>query len=185
MLDKPILFLKSAVLPKDYPPPLRAEYVFVGRSNVGKSSLLNAIFHTKIAKVSSTPGKTRLLNFFKRDRALFVDVPGYGYAQVSKEERGAWQGMLDAYFSSRRPIQTVFALIDGRHEPTDLDRQMVYYLIHMEIPFVIVLTKWDALNQSEKTLSMRRIEACFNGTAIFPVSAKTAYGLRDLKACFA
>lgn len=151
MKIKKVQFIKSAVLPKDYPPPDKAEVAIVGRSNVGKSSLINAIFNRKIAKVSSSPGKTRLINFFLlNDNMYFVDLPGYGYASVSKKEKQKWKKMIDDYFKTRQNLGLVVLLIDSRHKPTMLDKVMKDYLETLGIPYIIVATKMDKLNQSEK-----------------------------------
>lgn len=159
MKIKKVQFLKSAVHPKDYPPPDRAEVAIVGRSNVGKSSLINAIFNRKIAKVSSSPGKTRLINFFLlNDNMYFVDLPGYGYASVSKKEKQKWQRMIETYFKSRQNLGLVILLVDSRHKPTALDKVMKEYLENLGIPYIVVATKIDKLNQSEKAKAKKTIK---------------------------
>lgn len=156
---KKVEFVKSSVHPKDYPPADRPEVAIVGRSNVGKSSLINAILNRKIAKVSATPGKTRLVNFFNvNDDFYFVDLPGYGYASVSKKERYQWQKMMEAYFNSRENLNLVIQLVDSRHKPTNLDFMMKEYLEALEIPYIIVGTKMDKLNQSEKAKAKKIIK---------------------------
>lgn len=156
---KKIEFIKSATHPKDYPPADKLEVAIVGRSNVGKSSLINALFNRKIAKVSATPGKTRLVNFFNvDDKFYFVDLPGYGYAAVSKKERNQWQKMMNAYFNSRDNLNLVILLVDSRHKPTNLDFLMKEYLEALEIPYIVVGTKLDKLNQSEKAKAKKVIK---------------------------
>lgn len=159
MKIKKVQFIKSAVSPKDYPPPDRAEVAIVGRSNVGKSSLINAILNRKIAKVSSSPGKTRLINFFLlNDNMYFVDLPGYGYASVSKKEKEKWKKMIDNYFKTRQNLGLVVLLVDSRHKPTVLDKVMKDYLEDLGIPYIVVATKMDKLNQSEKAKAKKIIK---------------------------
>jgi len=175
MKIKKVQFIKSAVNPEDYPPPDRAEVAVVGRSNVGKSSLINAIFNRKIAKVSSNPGKTRLINFFLlNDSLYFVDLPGYGYASVSKRERQKWQRMIDKYFKTRQNLGLVILLVDSRHKPTQLDKIMKEYLESLEIPYIVVATKMDKLNQSEKSKAKKIIRETLNLPKEIPVILTSA-----------
>ena len=126
------------------------EIAFAGRSNVGKSSLLNTLFNRKgLAKVSQTPGKTSTINFFLTDDARFVDLPGYGYAKVSKSERVRWAELIEGYFNQDRNFALVCSLIDIRHPASDLDENMVGFLQEAEFPFLIVLTKGDKLSKSK------------------------------------
>ena len=126
------------------------EIVFSGRSNVGKSSLINRLFNRKnIARVSSTPGKTVTVNFFKGDGVNFVDLPGYGYARRSESEKKRGAELMETYFNSDRNIALVVQLIDIRHKPSDDDYLMLDFLKQSDIPFAIVLTKCDKLNKSE------------------------------------
>ena len=145
-------------LPTDGKP----EIVFVGRSNVGKSSLLNSICARKgLAKTSSTPGKTRLINYFLINKALyFVDLPGYGYAKVGQSERESWGALLSGYIQKRDEIGLVVALIDARHPGMASDREMVEFLDYCGRPFGIVMTKWDKLKQAEKSKARRTMESC-------------------------
>ena len=139
------------------PPSREAEIVFSGRSNVGKSSLINKIFNRKnLARVSSVPGKTITVNFFKGDGVYFVDLPGYGYAKREMKEKKRWAELMEGYFQSGRNIPLVIQLIDMRHSPTDDDMLMLNFLRESGIPFVIALTKCDKLNKSE--LAKRRAE---------------------------
>ena len=139
-------FGTSAQLPESTLP----EIAFAGRSNVGKSSLLNTLFNRKgLAKVSQTPGKTSTINFFLTDEARFVDLPGYGYAKVSKTERLRWAELIEGYFNQDRNFALVCSLIDIRHPASDLDENMVGFLQEAELPYLIVLTKGDKLSKSK------------------------------------
>jgi GTP-binding protein len=140
----------------------RPEIVFVGRSNVGKSSLLNSLCSRKgLAKTSSTPGKTRLINYFIINKALyFVDLPGYGYAKVGQSERESWGKLLTGYIQKRQEIALVVALIDSRHPGMASDLEMMEFLDYCGRPFGIALTKWDKLTQAEKSKARRTVESC-------------------------
>lgn len=181
---KKVKFVKSAVNPKDYPPPHFPEIAIVGRSNVGKSSLINAIFNRNIAKVSSSPGKTRLINFFLlNDNVYFVDLPGYGYAAVSKAERQKWKRMIETYFQTRENLSLVIMLVDSRHEPTKLDIMMKEWLESIGIPYVVVATKADKLNQSEKAKAKKIIRKTLglpNDFPVFLTSSKEKTGIKEL-----
>ncbi|WP_040197707.1 ribosome biogenesis GTP-binding protein YihA/YsxC [Candidatus Soleaferrea massiliensis] len=163
----------------------KIEFAFAGRSNVGKSSLINKIFNRKqLARVSSSPGKTSTINFFRVEDVRFADLPGYGYAKVSKVEKKRWAGLIEGYFHSGRDIGLVFQLIDMRHPPTADDRQMIEFLIEMELPFVVVLTKSDKLNKTQRAARMESIlqelEYADQITMI-PFSSMTGEGVEELK----
>lgn len=135
---------------KQLPPSKEAEIVFSGRSNVGKSSLINKVFNRKnLARVSSVPGKTITVNFFKGDGVYFVDLPGYGYAKRDQGEKKRWAELMEGYFHSDRNIALVIQLVDMRHAPSADDMMMLNFLRECEIPFVIALTKCDKLNKTE------------------------------------
>lgn len=135
---------------KQLPPSKEEEIVFSGRSNVGKSSLINKVFNRKnLARVSSVPGKTITVNFFKGDGVYFVDLPGYGYAKREQSEKKRWADLMEGYFHSDRNIALVIQLVDMRHAPSDDDMMMLNFLRECEIPFVIALTKCDKLNKTE------------------------------------
>lgn len=135
---------------KQLPPSKEAEIVFSGRSNVGKSSLINKVFNRKnLARVSSVPGKTITVNFFKGDGVYFVDLPGYGYAKREQSEKKRWAELMEGYFQSCRNIKLVIQLIDMRHAPSADDMTMLNFLRESGIPFVIALTKCDKLNKTE------------------------------------
>ena len=145
-----VQFERSFGTSKQLTPSTLPEIAFAGRSNVGKSSLLNTLFNRKgLAKVSQTPGKTSTINFFLTDDARFVDLPGYGYAKVSKSERVRWAELIEGYFNQDRNFALVCSLIDIRHPASDLDENMVGFLQEAEFPFLIVLTKGDKLSKSK------------------------------------
>ncbi len=146
------------------PPPSQPEIVFSGRSNVGKSSLINKVFNRKnLARVSSVPGKTVTVNFFRGDGAYFVDLPGYGYAKREKSEMKRWAELMEAYFSSGRNIALVIQLVDMRHTPTDDDIMMLDFLKKTGIPFIIALTKCDKLNKTETEQRRAELEKELSG----------------------
>lgn len=137
----------SAVKPEQYPDTSIPEFALAGRSNVGKSSFINKMLNRKgLARISSKPGKTQTLNFYLINEILhFVDVPGYGYAKVSKKEREAWGKMIETYFTRREQLNAVILIIDLRHPPTEDDRMMYEFLKHYEIPCIIIATKADKI----------------------------------------
>lgn len=167
------------------PPSENVEIAFAGHSNVGKSTLINKLFNRKnLARVSSVPGKTATINFYKLDDIFFVDLPGYGYAKVSKSEKQRWSGLIEGYLGADRDIRLVFMLIDMRHAPTKDDVQMVDYLIDTGTPFVIVLTKADKLNKSEREKRMKAFEneiPCFSDIHSVPFSSMTFEGVEELR----
>jgi len=136
------------------------EYAFIGRSNVGKSSLINMLTQRKkLAKTSSTPGKTRLINHFKMDDSWFLaDLPGYGYAKVSKKEREGFARMIEQYAQLRSNLVCFFVLVDARIPPQQLDLDFIEWLGDSRLPFVIVLTKVDKINQREKSKNLKLLE---------------------------
>lgn len=145
---------------KQLPPSTVPEIVFSGRSNVGKSSLMNKVFNRKsLARVSSMPGKTITVNFFKGDGVYFVDLPGYGYAKREFSEKKRWAELMEGYFQSQRNIKLVVQLIDMRHAPSQDDMVMLNFLNESGLPFVIALTKCDKLNKSETEKRREEIKA--------------------------
>lgn len=134
------------------------EVAFAGRSNVGKSSLLNALLNRKnLAKVSSKPGKTATINFFDVDGVDFVDLPGYGFAKVSKSELDRWADLIEEYFNQERNLVLAVSLVDIRHDPSDLDYAMIEFLKAVEAPFAVVLTKADKLSKQKANANKQRI----------------------------
>lgn len=167
------------------PPSSCPEIAFAGRSNVGKSSLLNKLFNRKsLARVSSMPGKTATINFYRVDDVRFVDLPGYGYAKVAKSEKKRWAELIDGYFDGDRALALVVQLLDIRHAPSADDQHMIRYMIEREIPFVLALTKADKLSraQQRKRLEgfMQEIEYADQMTFL-PVSSETGAGIEALK----
>ncbi|MGN0637529.1 MAG: ribosome biogenesis GTP-binding protein YihA/YsxC [Huintestinicola sp.] len=133
------------------PPSDRVEIAFAGRSNVGKSSLINKVFNRKnLARVSAVPGKTATINFYSLENIFLVDLPGYGYAKVAKSDKVRWSGLIEGYLHDDRQLSLIFQLIDMRHPPTKDDLQMIDFLIESELPFAIVFTKADKLSKRER-----------------------------------
>ncbi|MBM6821142.1 ribosome biogenesis GTP-binding protein YihA/YsxC [Fusobacterium mortiferum] len=152
-------FVKSAVYEKDYPMELNnMEFAFVGRSNVGKSSLINSITgRKKLAKTSKTPGRTQLINYFKVNNEFYiVDLPGYGFAKVPKEMKAEWGKTMERYVASDRK-KLVFVLLDIRRVPSEEDMEMLVWLDHHDIPFKIIFTKMDKVSNNEKFRCLKDI----------------------------
>ncbi len=162
------------------------EFCFSGRSNVGKSSLINKLTNRKaLARVSGKPGKTVTINFYRADGIRIVDLPGYGYAKVPFAERTRWSDLMEGYFKSDRNIKCVFALIDMRHPATDFDIAMLEFMQAMDIPYHIVLTKSDKLNKTEYAARLAAVEEELYGyiddAEIIPFSAQTGEGSDKIK----
>ena len=170
---------------KQLPASDMPEVVFSGHSNVGKSSLINKLVQRKaLARVSAQPGKTATINFYKLRNCRFVDLPGYGYAKVSKAEKERWASLVEGYLSSQRKIALIIQIIDIRHKPTKDDYDMLNFLYQCNAPFVIVLTKKDKL---KKSAYEKRIEEImdelqdYEGVQLIPFSAVTGEGLDEVK----
>lgn len=159
MIIKSSEFVISAVKRAQYPKDERAEIAFVGRSNVGKSSIINAITNRKkLARVSQTPGKTRLINFFIiNDDFYLVDLPGYGYAKVSKQEKESWGKTIETYLCDREELKRVVLLVDSRHKPTADDIMMHEWIKHYGYDIIVVATKSDKLSNNELAKSRKII----------------------------
>lgn len=160
---KDVQFVISAVKPAQFPNTPYPEIAFVGRSNVGKSSLLNSLVSRKnLARISSTPGKTRHINFFQvNGKFNLVDLPGYGYAKVSKVERESWRKIIEAYLVEREQLKLVVSLIDIRHDPTALDLDLINWLESIEREYLIVLTKGDKVKKGEVDARMEQVSEMF------------------------
>ena len=173
-------FIKSAVKPKDYPPPELPEVAFVGRSNVGKSSLINVIANRKaLVRTSSTPGRTQLINFFDINGILtLVDLPGYGYAKAPPELRKQWGPMIETYLAKRENLRAVVLILDIRRIPSDGDLDMLGWLEHYDIPPIIVLTKCDKLSKTERAKQTALISTAIkrDKSMLLPFSALSRDG---------
>lgn len=177
-------FEKAFGLSAQLPIADKPEITFAGRSNVGKSSLLNKLFNRKnLARVSSVPGKTVTVNFYNVDGERFVDLPGYGYAKIPKAEKQRFAELMEGYFQSGRDIRLVVQLIDMRHKPTADDMAMIYFLKQFEIPFAVVLTKSDKLKKKEYASQKELIinELGNPEYPVIPFSSVTGEGVEEIK----
>lgn len=169
---------------QDLPQPELPEVSFAGRSNVGKSSLLNKLVGRKaLAKVSSTPGRTANINFFEVDGIYLVDLPGYGFAKVSKAEQKRWANLISDYFEQERSFNLVVALVDIRHDAQKLDVQMLSFLQENELPFCVALTKADKLSRNKQQQQQSRLAKQFglDRSQLIVTSAQTGQGIDELK----
>ncbi len=158
------------------------EICFAGRSNVGKSSLINKVIGRKsLARVSTKPGKTVTINFYKLENIRLVDLPGYGYAKVSDSERLRWADLMETYFGSGRNIKMTFQLVDMRHEPSQYDLDMIDFLKQTETPFTVVLTKSDKLNKTEYAAACERMREILKTDNFVPFSALSGDGVPALR----
>ena len=177
-------FDKAFGISQQLPMSDKPEITFAGRSNVGKSSFLNKLFNRKnLARVSSVPGKTVTINFYNVDNQRFVDLPGYGYAKISKQERDRFGELMEGYFQSGRKINLVVQLIDMRHKPTADDYSMISFLEQMRIPFIVVLTKADKLKKKEYALREQSVITELNNPEypVIPFSSVTGQGVDEIK----
>lgn len=160
------------------------EIVFSGKSNVGKSSLINKLINRKaLARVSATPGKTATINFFRLPDCRLVDLPGYGYAKVSQNEKQRWAKLMQGYFDTERKIALVIQILDMRHEPTADDFDMINFLVERDLPFLVVCTKSDKLNKTNFNAQCAYFKELFDEHEIefIPFSSQTGAGLDMLK----
>ena len=171
-------FVKSATSPEHYPRDGRPEIAFMGRSNVGKSSLINSLLGVRgLARTSSTPGRTQLINFFSINDAInFVDLPGYGYARVPRDVKKHWGPMVEKYLATRPNLVLSILITDSRHEPTDLDLLMKEWLEARGKPFIIVATKADKLSSNQLRASLSRASAVLGSNELVAYSAVTGRG---------
>lgn len=171
---------KSQLLPSDLP-----EIVFSGKSNVGKSSLINKLLNRKaLARVSSTPGKTVTINSYKLKECRLMDLPGYGYARVSTGEKRRWADLVEGYFGDERQVKLVVQLLDIRHKPSQEDYNMINFLLEKDLPFIIVCTKKDKLNKTELENQKAMFTELFEEHEIsfLPFSSSKGDGVEELKA---
>ena len=178
-------FMISAVSAKQYPPASLPEFAFVGRSNVGKSSLINSLLNRKkLVKTSGTPGKTQMINFFDVNHELvFADLPGYGFAKVPKSVQKKWQALVEQYLLKRDNLSAVVLIVDIRRKPTDLDLHMQEWLEKYEVDTILVATKIDKLSQAEQSKQLKQIRAAFledGNQELVPYSSKTDRGRKEL-----
>src|SRR5215469_3099822 len=180
-------FLLSASDMAHFPAPSLPEIAFLGRSNVGKSSVINSLVGTKLAKTSSTPGRTRAINFFElrmagkpRPELIFTDLPGYGYAKLSREVSAQWPQFIDPYLRDRPTLALCLALIDSNIPPQESDQQLLEFLTVTGRPFVIVATKSDRLSGNTLRNALRVFEEKYPSARILPFSAKTGTGREEL-----
>ncbi len=179
-------FLLSAMAPDQFPAPGLPEIAFLGRSNVGKSSLLNALVGEKAAKVSSTPGRTRAINFFllsdekNRPRMRFADLPGYGYAKISRSISAEWPKFIEPYLANRAELRLCVCLVDSNVPPQPRDTQLLDWLRHVGRSFVVAATKTDRLSGNQRTRNLAALKKGLELDDILPVSAKTGAGIKDL-----
>lgn len=161
------------------------EVAFAGKSNVGKSSLINALMNRKsLARISATPGKTQTINFYNINREIYlVDLPGYGYAKVSEKEKEAWGKMIERYLHKSTMLKAVFLLIDIRHDPSKNDKMMYDWILHQGYEPVIIATKLDKLKKSQVAKQLKAIRTglgLVSGTTVIPFSAKTKQGRDEI-----
>ena len=178
-------FIKSAVWPPQYPPATMPEIAFVGRSNVGKSSLINTLVGRKnLAKTSNTPGRTQLINFFTiNEKISFVDLPGYGFAKVPQSVKKDWGDMMESYLKERQSLCLVIFILDIRRDPSDDDVSLRDWLTHYRIPYLYILTKSDKLSNNQAIARKRAIEKILQiSSEKKPIlfSAKTQKGKTDI-----
>ena len=188
-------FLLSATDPAHFPDAARThnapEIAFLGRSNVGKSSLINALLGSHEAHTSSTPGRTRAINFFAlhegagprrkpRPSLIFADLPGYGYAKISKSISAEWPRFIEPYLADRQPLARCICLVDTNIPPQGSDTQLIEYLQHTQRPFLVVGTKSDRISNNVLAQSLAALRKAHNVEEILPVSAKTGLGIKAL-----
>jgi GTP-binding protein len=178
-------FIISAVKKAQFPVTGFPEVAFVGRSNVGKSSIINAITNRKkLVKVSSTPGKTKLINFFLiNNNSYFVDLPGYGYAKVSKEKKSSWNEIIETYLYKRRQVELILLLVDIRHLPSEDDKIMYQWIRGRGVPHLIIATKADKVPRGQVRKKLDEIKQAFDaddGVLLIPFSSETKQGKDEI-----
>lgn len=181
-----VQFLLSALSAAQFPAPTTPEIAFLGRSNVGKSSLLNSLVGEKAAKVSQTPGRTRAINFFqlsdekRRPKLIFSDLPGYGYAKISKSISAEWPKFIEPYLAERETLGLCICLVDSNIPPQPSDGKLLEWLRHVGRHLLVVATKTDRLSGNARTRNLAAIRSTFQLEEVLPVSAKTGAGIKEL-----
>ena len=180
-------FMMSAMDANHFPAPVLPEVAFLGRSNVGKSSVINSLLGAKVAKTSSTPGRTRSINFFElrwagkpRPELIFTDLPGYGYAKISREISSQWPSFIEPYLERRASLALCLVLVDVNVPPQESDRQLLDFLTSSGRPFLIVGTKSDRLSGNQLRNSLQALARDFPQSRILPFSAKSTAGREEL-----
>ncbi|MBI4893280.1 MAG: YihA family ribosome biogenesis GTP-binding protein [Acidobacteria bacterium] len=178
----PAKFLLSATAPAQFPPPGLPEVAFLGRSNVGKSTLLNTLIGRKMAFTSNTPGRTQAVNFFEIDgRMLFVDLPGYGFAKAPKSVSRGWQEVIDSYLlDDRKCLKLCVLLLDSRRGWMEIDIQLKEWLEFHQRPYMVVATKVDKLNQKEKNASQKAIRERYPSGSLLWFSGLSGQGVKEI-----
>lgn len=177
-------FIKSGFNASHWPEDGRPEIAFLGRSNVGKSSLLNSLLQRRgLARTSNTPGRTQAVNFFLVNGGFyFVDLPGYGYAKVSKSMRSSWGEMAESYLGKRDQLVLSIQLVDSRHKPSELDLQLNDWLVHNKKPHIVVATKADKLSSNQLRNQTKLIEKALPNSTVVPYSSETGKGREPILA---
>lgn len=177
-----VSFMKSAKFAKDYPFPYKPEVGIVGRSNAGKSSFLNTLTNCKIAKVSSTPGKTRLLQFFDVDSKIYmVDMPGYGFATGNREEVKSWRKMIETYLTQRETLKGVLLVMDIRRDWADDEQMLKEWFDAQGTEWALILTKADKLSRSQTIQRAKEFERLLPGVSVFPISSLKKTGMEEIR----
>jgi len=180
-------FITGAPSLDDCPPPTIPEFCFAGRSNVGKSSLINKVTNKRrLARTSNTPGKTQQMNYYKIDDTFYlVDLPGFGFAKVPKKERERWGKDIQNYLQNRETLQLILHLVDARHNPTALDEDFFFWMASNEMPFSVILTKADKLSGNKLSKSVSKVKSVLSEmnieVPILPCSAETGKGVGELR----
>ncbi len=177
-----VKFIKSAVFPKDYPEHKFLEIAFAGRSNAGKSSLINLIAKSKVAHVSQVPGKTRLINFFDfNEKYVLVDVPGYGFASRSKEESKTWESMMETYLSKRKCLRGLVLVMDIRRDWDQQEEDLRQFANHYSAAVVIAATKTDKISKNEIAKRVAALTKQSQGLQVYPISSQEKKGHEELE----